>query len=483
MRIALGGIQTECSTYSRIRSKTDDFRVLRGPEILADPYFEFLDGSAADLHPTFFARAVPGGPIEHATYEKLKNEFLQRLSAAMPLDGLFLAMHGAMFVEGMQDAEGDWISAARQIVGDRCLISASYDLHGNLSKRIIDTLDMLSAYRTAPHIDVEETMQRAYQLLIRCLREQIRPTIAWVPIPVLMPGERSSTVDEPAKSLYSRLPDIDARPGVLDASLLVGYVWADEPRSTASSVVIGTDVSVLQSEAEQLGKQYWNARERFKFGVQVGTVDQCIEWADESSTQPVIVSDSGDNPTGGGVGDRAEVLDKLLQREFRDALIAGIADKTATNDCYAAGVGESIHLRLGGSLDPAGSQPVEAEFEVRFLLQTAETAERQAVVRARGIILVLTARRRPFHYLRDFTRLNLNPGEHKLLVVKSGYLSPDLAPLANPNLMALSDGAINQDIEGLPQNVYRPPTFPFDRGFQWVPSAHISARSPQAASR
>jgi microcystin degradation protein MlrC len=129
----------------------------------------------------------------------VKAEFLKRLEALLPLHGLYLPMHGAMFVEGMQDAEADWYQAARKVVGPDCLLSASYDLHGNISQPIIDTLDMLSAFRTAPHIDREETMLRATDILLHCLREKIRPTLMWAPIPVLMPGERSSTEWEPGK--------------------------------------------------------------------------------------------------------------------------------------------------------------------------------------------------------------------------------------------------------------------------------------------
>ena len=179
--------------------------------------------------------------MKRATYDAFKAEFIHSLKELLPLDGLYLPMHGAMYVEGMQDAEGDWISAAREVVGAECLISASYDLHGNLSRRIIDNIDMLSAYRTAPHIDVQETMQRACAMLLDCATRRIRPTLVWAPVPVLLPGERTSTEDQPAKDLYAQLPLRNATLGVLDASLLVGYVWADEPRATASVVLTGTD--------------------------------------------------------------------------------------------------------------------------------------------------------------------------------------------------------------------------------------------------
>lgn len=476
MRFAFGGIHIECSTYSRILTRAEDFTVLRGEELAAAPSFAFLRGFGHEFLPTLHARAVPGGPVERATYEAFKQEFLARLEALLPVDGLYLAMHGAMFVEGMEDAEGDWIAAARAVVGDACPIGASYDLHGNLSRRILDSLDMLSAYRTAPHIDVEETQRRACAMLARCTAERIRPVVAWVPVPVLLPGERTSTEDEPAKSLYADLPRLNAKPGVLDASLLVGYVWADEPRATASVVLAGTDRAVLEAEAAELGRRYWDAREDFAFGVPVGTIDEMLDRAQACGTRPVIFADSGDNPTGGGIGDRAEVLQALLDRKFEAALVAGIADLPATELCYEHVAGTTIPLRIGATLDPEGSQPVEAKAEILFLLPTDEPRERMAVVRIEGVTVVLTARRRPFHDIRDFTSLQLNISDYKLLAVKSGYLSPELAPLANPNLMALSDGSILQDLDRLPKNRLRPPTFPFDRTFAWQPQVIFSAR-------
>ena len=479
MRFAFGGIHIECSTYSRIRTRMDEFRVFTAEKLAAAPEFGFLRAYPHQFSPTLYARAVPGGAVERSAYDTFKSQFIQSLKELLPLDGLYLPMHGALYVDGMQDAEGDWIASAREVVGNECLISASYDLHGNLSRRVVDNLDMLTAYRTAPHIDVEETMRRACDLLVSCAAMQIRPTMVWVPIPVLLPGERTSTEDQPAKGLYAQLPAISSRTGVLDASLLVGYVWADEPRATASAVLTGTDPSLLEEEATRLGREYWEAREDFKFGVPVGSIAELIDQAQRLTTQPVILADSGDNPTGGGVGDRAEVLQELLRRGFKNALVAGIADLPATELCYQHAPGARLPLRIGATLDPLGSRPIEVEAEILFLLAAESPRDRRAVIRVEGVTVVLTASRCPFHDIKNFTALGLDPTSFKLLAVKSGYLSPELAPLARPALMALSDGAIPQDLESLPPNKLRPPTFPFDRTFAWQPSPIVSARSPR----
>ncbi|MBA4797742.1 MAG: M81 family metallopeptidase [Rhizobiales bacterium] len=476
-RIAVGGIHTECSTSSPVLMQPEDFRVLRGPDLLAHEYFDFLDAEGVEHLPLLHARAVPGGPLARATYEGFKAEFLERLKATLPIDGLYLAMHGAMNVEGMDDAEGDWISAARAVVGPDVPVAASYDLHGNVTQKIVDQLDIFAGYRTAPHIDVRETMVRAWSMLVRTLKTGEKPGVAWAPVPVLLPGERTSTEDEPAKSLYLKLPEHDAVPGIWDANLMVGYVWADEPRGTGCAVVTALDKAAAEKVAAAIAQSYWDAREDFRFGPVTGPLAEMLDIAESTETRPVILADSGDNPTGGGVGDRADVLKALLARSIDEVLIAGITDRPAVERCFAVGAGARVSLKVGGSLDPA-SPSVEVEADVVFLDDPGSAAEQQAVVKIGGITLVLAARRRPYHNIADFTRLGLDPTKVRLLVVKSGYLSPELAPIANPNLMALTDGVINQDIENLPSHRRHQPSYPFVKDFSYTAKVFFSTRFP-----
>jgi microcystin degradation protein MlrC len=321
-------------------------------------------------------------------------------------------------------------------------------------------------------------MERSCHMLMHCLDQHLRPTLVWAPIPVLMPGERSSTEWQPGKRLWAQLPKLNQGPGVLDVSLLVGYVWADEPRSTACAVVTGTAPATEKNIAVDLAQQYWDARREFQFGTVTGTIDGCIEKAMKARTHPVILADSGDNPTGGGSGDRAEILEELLRYKVQDTVLAGITDRPATDACYKVGVGATLPLSIGATLDPLGSRPVKASAKVIFLLPSSDLRLREAVVQIDGVILVLSAQRRPYHDIADFTRLGLQPLAYKIIVVKSGYLSPELAPLANPSLMALSDGAINQDIIHLRKNRFRKPTYPFVEDLDYTPRAIASARAP-----
>ena len=475
LRVAFGGIHTECSTYSPLVIEASDFRVVAGDALAPDLGLAFPDQADIEAVPLFHARALPGGPVAGSVYRQFKSDFLAALRKAGSLDGLLLVMHGAMYVEGMEDAEGDWICAVRETVGDHCPIAASYDLHGNVSQAVIDRIDIFCAYRTAPHIDVAETHRRALTLLLDSLDGAPRPGVAWAPVPVLLPGERTSTEDEPAKSLYAALPDYDARPGVLDANIMVGYVWADEPRATAAAVVTGTDPRAAEEAAGEIAARYWSARRDFNFGMTAGPLEEMLDIVAASRTGPVILADSGDNPTGGGVGDRVDVLSAMLHRNWAGAVLAGIADPQAALACAEAGQGASLEITIGGALTGNGgiaALPVNVD----TIIGSPETGDVEVLVYADNFAIVITQRRRPFHHLSDFSALGLNVRHILMVVVKSGYLSPELAPIANPALMALTDGAVNQDIPALANRRRTKPMFPFDEDFDWQPTVFRSRR-------
>ena len=474
MRIAIGGIHTECSTYSPLHQVGADFDVVTGPDLIKA--LDLTVPPDCELIPLFHARSLPGGSVEADVYASFKSRLLRQLRAAGPLDGVFLAMHGAMHVVGLDDPEGDWIADIRSTIGPDIPIAVSYDLHGNFTQRIVDAIDIFAAYRTAPHIDVAETVNRAMAMLVEHLGGGPRPFVGWVPIPVLLPGERTSTEDEPAAGLYRTLPEFDARHGILDANILVGYVWADTPRATAAAVVTGLDRQAIDAASCKIAKAYWDARAEFSFGVQTDQLDACL--ANINGPGPIILADSGDNPTGGGVGDRADVLAAVLASGITGAVFAGIADAPAALAAADAGIGGKVPLRIGGSLG-SDCPVVEHTARVLALIGTEEAGNLQAMVEIAGNRVILSRHRRPYHNLSDFAALGITVADERLVVVKSGYLSPELAPLAAPPLMALTNGAVNQDIPAL-ENTHRPrPTYPFQTGFDWQANCLFSARASQ----
>ncbi len=470
-KIAAGGIAIECATFSPLPSELSDFDVLRG-DALRERY-AFAEGHRdVKLLPLLQAHAVPGGVLRRSVYSALKAEFLAGLAASAPWDGVYLDMHGAMAVEGLDDAEADFIRAVRAAVGPNCLISASYDLHGNLSAAVVKALDLITAYRTAPHEDAAETRARAFQLLLRCLRAGRRPIKALAPIPVLLSGERTMTLVEPGKSVYAEVARVSAGEALLDASLLVGFTWADQARSQAAAVALAWDADAARSAARKLAGAYWDARHAFDFAVPTGTVDACISMAQASTASTVFLSDSGDNVTAGAAGDLPYMLERLLAQGAPRTLFAGLADAAAVAACFRAGLGARLELRLGGKLDPIHGRPLPVTGLVQGLHDLGR-AGRQAILRVDRVDVILTERRLAFTTLAQFSDLGLAPLSYRIVCLKLGYLFPDFQRIAPEAIMAFSPGAVNARPETLPFHNIQRPMYPFDRDFDWSPDPKI----------
>lgn len=470
-RIGIGGIAIESSTFSPLPSVTDNFVIQRGDEIAASyPYFEngtFEGRQDVTWLGTLKARSIPGGPIASDSYAEMKSELLERLKAALPLDGFFFDIHGAMSVIGMDDAEGDLITSIRGLVGPECIISTGMDLHGNVTEVLVENIDIFTAYREAPHIDAMERKAQAVRNLLMCLDHGIRPYRAWVRIPVGLPGEKTSTFWEPGKSVYGKLSESDNVPGVLDASLWVGYVWADQPRNSATTVVTGTDPEVIAVEAEKIARRYWDARGEFDFGVPVGDADWAIDTALSSAQTPVIISDSGDNPTAGGAGDIPLMAKKLLERTSvasgeKTALLASIMNADAVKVAKSAGVGAEVTVSLGGVNDPVNGFAMDVTGTVQTIVENDVTGGDIAIIKSGGLFIIVPSRRIQFPMPTSFNKFGLNLHDFDVIVIKIGYLDHEWEELAPTRLLALTTGAVNQDIVNLTYSNIQRPMFPFD---------------------
>ncbi|WP_345064540.1 M81 family metallopeptidase [Leifsonia kafniensis] len=477
-RIGIAGIAIESSTFSPHVSGDEAFTVRRG-DVLTNYYPFLTEGSelreAADWVPLMQARSIPGGAVAAETYAWMKQEILDGIRDNGPFDGFFLDIHGAMSVVGLTDAEADLAHAVRDALGPDVLVSAAMDLHGNVSRELLDEVDLITAYRMAPHEDEWNTKERAVFHLLSQLRSSVgddpqarRPFLAWLQVPVLLPGEKTSTRIEPAASLYAEVSKIEALDGIIDAALWVGYAWADEARCQAAVVVTGYDRALIQSEASRLGRLYWDARDDFEFVADALSLDESIEAALAApEARPFVISDSGDNPTAGGAGDVSWTLGQLLARpEFRDGSIsvihASIFDHAAVEQAVAAGLGAHVDLLVGGRVDPGPSGPVALSGTVFSITEGDADAGTQVVIKAGGVHAIITSRRKPFHHISDFTMLGLDPQHTDIVVVKIGYLEPELYDLAVGWKLALTPGGVDQDLLRLGHHNLAPGVFPFD---------------------
>jgi microcystin degradation protein MlrC len=483
--IAIAGLACENSTFTPSRTSTPSaFHPKRGNEILN--HYSFLHsgtllGDGVDWRPALIGHALPGGIVTRETFEELASEIIERLKqivAESPLDGLWFDIHGAMYVDGFEDIEFELLRRVRAVIGPDTIVSVSMDLHGNVSRELVHQIDLITCYRTAPHVDVLETKERACRNLIDMLQQRpqgSQPLKAWIPIPILLPGEQTSTRVEPAKRIYAAVPGVEDMEGVLDAAIWVGYAWADEPRNRAVIVVTGWEQHAVAAGAERLARLFWDARKDFDFVAPTGSLAECLDTALGSKARPYFISDSGDNPTAGGSGDVTWGLTQLLSRaEFKDAsgptvIYASVPGPEAVRIAVNAGVGASVTVTVGAEVDDIHAGPLTITGRVHSIKHGDRHAEIEVVLQVGSVFAIISKLRKPYHYERDFTDLNLHPRSVDIVIVKIGYLEPELYNMAADWMLGLTPGGVDQDLKRLGHSRIRRPMWPFDTDFATEP--------------
>ncbi|KAJ4155099.1 hypothetical protein LMH87_000364 [Akanthomyces muscarius] len=501
--IAVAGLACETSTFSPSRTLAPAFHPQRGDEIVKRYAFLHHDqpvGRNATWKGALIGHALPGGTVTREAYETLSKEIVQRLEeiiAEQPIDGLWFDIHGAMCVEDLDDSEADLLRRIRKVIGPDVIVSASMDLHGNVSRDLAHMCDLITCYRMAPHEDTMETKERACRNLITALGPSSpgkRPLKAWVPIPILLPGEQTSTRMEPAKHIYAAVPGVEATEGVLDAAIWVGYAWADEPRNRAVVVVTGWDPKAVSRGAEKLANLFWDAHADFEFVAPTGSFAECLDAAVRSPAldRPFFISDSGDNPTAGGSGDVTWGLTNLLARpEFKSldagytVIYASVPGPKAIEVAVAAGVGANVTVTAGAEVDDLHAPPLTMTGRVHSIKHGDKDAETEVVLRVGCVYAILTKLRKPYHKEKDFTDLKLDPRSADIVIVKIGYLEPQLYDMAKGWMLGLTPGGVDQDLERLGHHRIRRPMWPFDKSFEDVPnlSTRWIPRSNEPLSR
>ncbi|KAI8629151.1 MlrC C-terminus superfamily protein [Xylariaceae sp. FL1651] len=481
--IAIAGLACETSTFSASRTQASAFHPRRGDEIIEK--YPFIHpgiplGDDVDWRGALTGHALPGGVVTRDAFETLSAEIVSRLreiTSSVALDGLWFDIHGAMCVEGLDDAEFELLKRCRKVIGPDVLVSASMDLHGNVTRELAHQTDLITCYRTAPHIDVTETKKRACRNLLDLINrrkngEAFRPYKAWIPLPILLPGEQTSTRDEPAAHIYAAVPQVEATEGIIDAAIWVGYPWADEPRNHAVVLVTGWDKDATARGAEKLARIFWDAHKDFKFVAPTGTFKECLDTALQSDLRPFFISDSGDNPTAGGSGDVTWGLTQLLARpEFRHesgptVIYASIPGPEAVEKAAEAGVGAKVTVTAGAEVDDIHAGPVTMTGKVHAIKHGDRHAVTEVVLQVGSIFAILTKLRKPYHLERDFTELDLKPRSADIVIVKIGYLEPELYSMAKDWMLGLTPGGVNQGLVLLGHKRIRRPMWPFDRDFE-----------------
>lgn len=492
MRIAIGGISHETSTFARTPTTAEDFArgfgLFRGHEVLER--FRganictggFIDGARQhgfEPVPLLWGFAYPSGLIVRADYDRLKQEFLDRLKREQSqggIDGVLLDLHGAMVAEGIDDADGDVIAAVRETVGPDCPIVVTFDLHGNHSARRVAAATAIIGFDTYPHVDMAERGREAADLIVAAIRRTVRPLMALRRVPLFWSAPCQITAHPPMNEVLAFVHALERRPGILSATIATGFPWADVENMGVSAIVVADgDQALADATADELANWIWERRERWHRPPLA--VAEALRQGEAQGRFPIILADHADNTGGGAAGDSTEILQTFLDRRLRDALVLYIVDPEVAERAHAAGVGAVLDVDVGGKSDPIQGPPVAMRAVVRAVSDGDFTYDgpmyagltgnmgRSAWIEQAGVhVVVVTAHEQPLGPALART-LGLDCAAMRYIAVKSAvHFRSGFERLAGSIHNVDARAIHTHDFRALDYRKRRRPMFPIDPG-------------------
>jgi microcystin degradation protein MlrC len=467
-RIAVGGFQHETNTFAP--SKADYaafeagggwpgaqygepiFRAVEGANIPAAGAIAALRARGHGLVGTAWAAASPSAQVTDDAFERISARLVAEIRKALPLDGVYLDLHGAMVVESFDDGEGELLRRVREAVGERVPVVASLDLHANVTHAMIERADGLVAYRTYPHVDMSATGERAALLLDRILRAGRKPASAFHQLDYLTGIPSQCSFSEPCRSIYNHMEQLERRHGCV-LSFTPGFPMADF--AECGMAVFGHEGNARAAVAEL--HEIVAAAER-DFVLELHDAPAAVRRARERGTPgaPVILADTQDNPGAGGNGDTTGLLRSLIEQKAEAAVVGMLIDPASAKKAHEAGPGSTISFQLGGRSRVPGDSPLSGEFTVERLGDGRFTCTgpmfkgfrmtlgEMALLRSRaapGVRVVLASRKCQAADQEMFRALGVEPVRSRIVALKSSvHFRADFEPIAREVLVVRAPG-------------------------------------------
>jgi microcystin degradation protein MlrC len=487
-RIALGALLQESNSFSPGRTTIQSFHNRYYAEGAA--LVEALGGTGTEIGGALAALAglpvepVPlvatnggSGPIvAAATHVALKQAMLARLAAAGPVDGVYLALHGAMVAEGVDDVEGDLLDAVRAAVGPAVPVAVTLDLHAHVTPRMTAAAQIIIGYKHYPHDDAAEVGGQAARLLVRTIAGEIAPRMALRKVPALFAPHRERTDgDEPLAAFNRWARAAERHPAVLSVSYFPVQPWLDVPdMGFAALAVTDGDPARAAALAEEMAAMAWDRRAAFD--VPVLPVDAGLRAALDAPP-PVVLADTADCVGGGASGDSAVVLRHMLAAAIDVPSAMMIVDPETVAAARRAGVGAAIAARIGHKIDRSRGEPVATAARVERLVDggfaysggmlggTVATMGPSAVL-AIGAIRVLVTTHPSYEWGDEQLRAaGLAPETQRFVVVKNPMNYKLTLGYARAAFVLDTPGPASPNLRALAWRRLARPFYPLDDGF------------------
>ncbi len=484
MRIAIAEVAQETDSFSPLMANRSDFEAYGlyfGDEILermcgVGPIGGFLEIAAqqpeqVDLRPIVRAWGSAGGTITAETLDFLTERLVTGLKQSLPLDAVFLSLHGAAASAKDDDVEGHVLQAVREVVGRDIPVVVAFDHHANITRRMVECADLLIGHETQPH-DPPATGRKVAHLLFRMLRGEIRPTVRWRKIPMITPQDQFLTSSGPMKEWFDLARQMECQSGVLDVSPYPMQPWLDVAEGGWSVIVhTDNDVELADSLAAEIADKAWSLREQFWRSERVEPAE-AVRQAVAAERGLIILSDTGDSVYGGAPGDSTCILKALLDQQVPCPAFVPMIDAEALQAALAAGVGARITVELGGKLDHVFSQPVQVTGNVAavsrgFIVDLHDRGVcdlRQTALLEVGEIRIALLDHRSFAVNHPvlYTHLGLEIADAKMVVLKTASNFQFFSRWRSGLIRVDSPGTTQSDLTAFRWQRIPRPTYPLD---------------------
>ncbi len=461
-KIAVAGFQHETNTFAPLPTTFEIFEergawpeLTRGESLIKRflglnlPISGFISACNHKVEPILWAAAEPGGFVENDAFELITNEIVDGIIGSRP-DAVYLDLHGAMVTRKYDDGEAEILRRIRDAAGYDLPLAVSLDLHGNLSQSFFDLADLVTIYRTYPHVDLAETGARAADLLSMALKKPLKK--AWRRANFLIPVTAQGTDYQPSKDIYNYIDKISQNE-VASIDLAMGFPPADIPELGPVIVAYDQSQKVANDSVEKVFKKLLEAEPIYND--RLVSAEDAVAEAVKSINGPVVIADVQDNPGAGGTGDTTGLVSALIKAKASDAILSMLYDTDTAEAAHKAGVGSEIDVSLGGKYTKY-SKPIkckvliEAISDGRFLFTGpmfgGSDADLGPVALLKifdtSIRVVVGSKRAQNADQEMFRVVGLEPCQHKIICVKSAmHFVADYKRVSKNIIFATSPGA------------------------------------------
>jgi microcystin degradation protein MlrC len=489
MRLLIAMMKHETNTFSPVPTPLARFRPLYGEAAIRafrgtgtglGAYLDVAEQERAEIVLPIAAGAPPSSPVDHSAYSHITDTICEAVARG-GFDGIMLDLHGAMVTQNLEDGEGQFLKRLRAIDANTP-IAVSLDMHANLYDDIIANATVVTGYRTYPHIDTYETAKLAGDILLRAIRGEVKPVMAWGNEPMLPHVMRQGTDDHPNKELQHRCAAMSAE-GALAASLFTGFPHADIANAGLSAVVVTDgDLKLAEDLRDELLGRAWVEREAFVYKIEA--LQQSVARAKvippgQSGDGPIVLLDHYDNCASGGTMDTTAVLAEIMRQGLEDVAAFAIYDPAAVQQAIAAGIGAELSLSIGGKIKmpaiPAESPPLTVTGTVKTISngryrnrgpmgRGVQMDMGPAVVLDTGAVeIVLISHHAEPSDLNCFLSLGIDPLQKRYVMLKSRiHWRAGLGPMAREVVECAGVGVCTSDYSQLQFKKVRRPIYPLD---------------------